>query len=49
MSDYREVGGVSLPFHEVVSINGQKFGDRTFTERKINVEVKPDIFTKPAA
>ncbi len=48
-SDYRQVEGVYLPFHEVVMINGQKFGDREFTERKINGEVKPEIFAKPAA
>ncbi|HLJ50325.1 MAG TPA: pitrilysin family protein [Bryobacteraceae bacterium] len=48
-SDYRQVEGVYLPFHEIVIINGQKFGEREFTERKINGEVKPEIFAKPAA
>ena len=47
-ADYRQVGGVYLPFHETVYQNGQKFADRAYTERKINGDVKPDIFTKPA-
>jgi len=47
-SDYRQVGNVYLPFQETMTANGQKFLDRTYTDRKINVEVSPDIFAKPA-
>src|SRR5207253_1794901 len=45
--DYRKVGDVYLPFHETLFQNGQKFLDRDYTERKVNVEVKPEIFAKP--
>lgn len=45
--DYRKVGDLSLPFHETLYQNGQKFADRDYTERKINVEVKPEVFAKP--
>lgn len=47
-SDYREVGGVYLPFHETLFANGQKFAERAYTDRKVNVDVKPEIFEKPA-
>lgn len=47
-SDYRKSGDLFLPFHETLSQNGQKFADRDYTERKINVDVKPEIFAKPA-
>jgi zinc protease len=45
--DYRQVDNVYLPFHETVFANGQKFADREYTERKINVDVNPDLFSKP--
>jgi predicted Zn-dependent peptidase len=45
--DYRKVGDVYLPFHETLFQNGQKFLDREYTERKLNVDVKPEIFAKP--
>ena len=47
-SDYRQVGDVYLPFQETMLTNGQKFVERTYTDRKINVDVNPDIFAKPA-
>jgi hypothetical protein len=46
-SDYRQVGNVFLPFKETMYQNGQKFADRDYADRKINVDVKPDIFAKP--
>jgi len=45
--DYRKVGDLYLPFHETLYQNGQKFADREYTERKVNVEVKAEVFTKP--
>ncbi len=47
-SDYRQSGGIYLPFHETLYANGQKFADRDYTERKINVGISPEIFAKPA-
>lgn len=46
-ADYRQVGNLYLPFKETLYQNGQKFADREYTERKINVDLKPDIFAKP--
>ena len=46
-ADYRKVGDLYLPFHETMYQNGQKFADRDYTERKINVDVKSEIFAKP--
>jgi zinc protease len=48
LSDYREVAGLKLPFKEVVLQNGQPFGDRTVTERKVNSGLDPSVFAKPA-
>jgi zinc protease len=46
-SDYRQVGNVFLPFKETMYHDGQKFADRDYADRKINVDVKPEIFAKP--
>ena len=46
-SDYRETGGVKLPFKEVIHQNGIKVGERVITERKINGGLQPALFQKP--
>lgn len=47
LGDYRDVSGVQLPFLETVYQSGQKAGERTITERKINSGLNPEIFKKP--
>jgi predicted Zn-dependent peptidase len=47
MSDYRDVGGVQLPFKESLSQAGAPSGERTYTERRINTGIGADAFAKP--
>lgn len=49
VGDYRESGGVQLPFQQTVYQNGEKFADISYTERKVNTGIKPEIFAKPAS
>lgn len=45
-SDFRQQDGLWLPFHEVVTMDGTKFQEITFSEIKINPEINPAIFEK---
>jgi hypothetical protein len=47
LGDFREVSGVYLPFSEVIFQNGQKFSERTYSERKVNPELGAERFQKP--
>ncbi|MBK6426963.1 MAG: insulinase family protein [Blastocatellia bacterium] len=46
-SDWREVGGLKMPFMTVQFRNGQKFLEIMLTEAQVNVEVDPALFAKP--
>jgi len=46
-SDYRDSGGVKLPFKELIAQGGQQVGERTYTERKVNAGLDPARFKKP--
>ncbi len=43
-SDYRDVGGVKLPFKTVASAEGKKLSETTVVEMKQNIEVDPKLF-----
>lgn len=45
-SDYREVGGVKIPFHTVVKANGKKFIESTIVETEFNVELVESFFMR---
>jgi predicted Zn-dependent peptidase len=47
--EYRKFGDVWLPASVTILQNGQKFAEVKATEVVINPELKPDLFTKPAA
>jgi zinc protease len=48
LSDFREVGGIKLPFKRVVNQAGRKFADVTVTEFKINTGLKvTDLSRRP--
>jgi zinc protease len=47
MSDYRDAGGIQLPWKESMSQGGQVVGERVYTERKVNANVAADAFVKP--
>jgi zinc protease len=46
-ADYQSVDGVQLPARETILQNGQKFAERTVTERKVNAGVDAASFKKP--
>jgi hypothetical protein len=46
-SDMRDVDGVKLPFHVVVTTGGQKSAEQTIKEAKINTGVNDSVFEKP--
>ena len=46
-SDYREIGGVKMPFKLILFRNGKKFGEQTNTEIKINPGVPESAYQKP--
>lgn len=48
-SDWRMVDGISLPFHSVVTVNGEESGKSTTEEIVINPQVDSKLFEKPAA
>ncbi len=43
-SDYRDAGGVKLPFKSVSTADGKKVSETTTTEMKLNVDVDPKLF-----
>ncbi|HKV39026.1 MAG TPA: insulinase family protein [Blastocatellia bacterium] len=45
-SDYREEGGLWIPFHTVVSLDGEKFSDQTLSEFAVNSGLDASIFEK---
>ncbi|MFQ5674948.1 MAG: hypothetical protein ACE5G1_03555 [bacterium] len=45
-SDYRDVQGVKIPFHTVVTANGKKFIESRVLEVMFNVELSNDFFLK---
>ncbi|MEZ5356812.1 MAG: pitrilysin family protein [Bryobacteraceae bacterium] len=47
-SDIRDVQGVKMPFLVVVTTGGQKSGQQTIKEAKINQGVNDDAFQKPS-
>jgi zinc protease len=47
MSDYKDAGGIQLPWKESMSQGGQVVGERVYSERKVNVNVPADAFVKP--
>ncbi len=47
-SDIRDVQGVKMPFQVVVTAGGQKFGQQTIKEAKINQGVNDSAFEKPS-
>ena len=46
-SDYREAGGLKLPFKILLNRSGKKFGEQTITEIKINPGVEESAYKKP--
>ena len=46
-SDYREVGGLKLPFKSVVNRAGKPFIEATILEWKINPGLPPEAYKKP--
>jgi hypothetical protein len=47
-SDFKEVAGVMLPHKSTIEQNGQKFGEVTIVDRKINTGLKvEDLAKKP--
>jgi hypothetical protein len=46
-SDYRDVGGLKLPHKIRLTRNGQKFGEQTITEIRINPGVDESAYKKP--
>lgn len=46
LSDYRQQDGLWVPFHTVLSLNGEKFADETMTEFKINTGLAESSFKK---
>jgi hypothetical protein len=46
-SDYREAGGLKLPFKILLNRSGKKFGEQTITEIKINPGVAESAYKKP--
>ncbi|MGH9759914.1 MAG: hypothetical protein ACREDR_30925, partial [Blastocatellia bacterium] len=45
-SDYRQQDGLWIPFHTVLSFNGEKFADETMTDFKLNTGLTESIFKK---
>jgi outer membrane lipoprotein-sorting protein len=45
LSDYREIGGLMLPYRTLIMRNGEKAGEATITEILINPELSDDMFT----
>lgn len=48
LADWRDAGGIKLPYAETILSNGAKAAERKWTERKVNTNPSPDLFKKPA-
>jgi len=46
-SDFRDAGGIKLPFHISTTHNGQKAAEQKYSEFKINPGVSDEIYKKP--
>jgi len=46
LSDFRDVSGVKLPFHQLTNSDGQKFAESKVLEVNVNPEVDPNLFIK---
>jgi hypothetical protein len=46
VSDWREVDGVKLPFKVLMEQNGQKVGEVTISEIKLNTGIKPEELSR---
>jgi len=47
-SDFRAVGGLQYPHHNVIFRDGSKFSETTVDSVKVNTNPDPKIFSKPA-
>ena len=47
MSDYREIGGIKVPFKETSTENGNPSSEAITQTIEINPEIPPDAFTAP--
>ena len=47
LSDYREVGGIKLPFKETLVQNGKPGGESITRTIKFNVKIPQDAFIVP--
>lgn len=47
LSDYRDVGGIKLPFKQTIVQNGQPGGESVTQTIEINPEIPPDAFAAP--
>jgi hypothetical protein len=48
-SDWRTVGGITLPFKSLATSDGQESGGAQATEVEFNPAIDPKLFEKPAA
>ena len=50
LSDWRDIGmGIKMPFHHVITANGNKIFDTTYTQVRLNPQLAVDAFTVPVA
>jgi len=50
LSDWRDIGmGIKLPFHQVITANGNKIFDITYSEVRLNPQQAVDAYTVPVA
>jgi len=45
-SDYREIGGIKIPFHTLVKANGRKFIESNVVEAEFNLELREEFFVR---
>jgi hypothetical protein len=45
-SDYRDVSGVKLPFHQLTNAEGKKFAETKILEMNLNAQVDPNLFIR---
>ena len=48
-SEWKTVDGITLPYHQEVSINGQPTATMVISSYEINPQIDPKVFEKPAA
>jgi zinc protease len=46
LSDFRDVSGIKLPFHQLTNADGQKFAESKILEVNVNPEVDLNLFIK---